>query len=453
MLAWIALVGLGILPIVGCQDFNPYLGAPSTQSSTIGFITPSSRPAGCPGFMLDVQGSGFPGNATVSWNGSPRTTNYESSSELLATINASDVATQGTATVIVSTPELSGQQNQGNNLSNIVTFTVAAPPSQGTGNCPAAPTFPPTFTALSATSGTPTTTIEIAGNYFGGNQGNSTVAFVTTATSASTTASPSSWSGTLIAVPVPSFTFPNNVTSIQTTVVVTVNGVVATPLTPGANLFTVLNPGTSSSVLSSTLASANTARSFAITAGPRYVAFVSPSPDPSSDNGSGVDNIYLRDSCQGAPAGCSPNTIPVSVTFDGTVPNGASSSPSISASGRFVAFASDASNLVQGDSNGATDVFLRDTCIGAPSGCVPSTIRVSTGPDGIEANGPSTAPSISPDGRFVAFDSVATNLVSDGQGPTTGNSEGSFLWDSCFGVTSACTPSLTRLSVTSPTLR
>jgi hypothetical protein len=290
-------------------------------------------------------------------------------------------------------------------------------------------------------SGIVGTSLQIAGNYFGGIQNTSTVTFNGTA------GTPTAWSGTLITVPV-----PTGATSGP--VLVTVNGVLSIVPSPGANLFTVLpSPATSSVIASpaSTISAANTTKSFAITAGPRYLAFVAPSADPSADAGNGMDNVYLRDTCQGAPAGCSPTTVLVSVGFDGTDANGASRSPSISANGRFVAFASDANNLVQGDANGLTDIFLRDTCIGAPSGCSPSTIRVSSGPDGIEANGASASPSLSSDGRFVAFNSVATNLVSDSQANTTTVSTGAYLWDTCLGVSSGCTPALSRLSVTATT--
>jgi Tol biopolymer transport system component len=75
-----------------------------------------------------------------------------------------------------------------------------------------------------------------------------------------------------------------------------------------------------------------------------------------------------------------------------------------SADGRFVAFQSDASNLVAGDTNGALDVFVRDRKRG-------KTVRVSVDSAGGEANGPSTMGAISPDGRFVAFGSHASNLV------------------------------------------
>src|SRR5207244_3314678 len=78
----------------------------------------------------------------------------------------------------------------------------------------------------------------------------------------------------------------------------------------------------------------------------------------------------------------------------------------ISADGRFVAFESDASNLVAGDTNGALDIFVRDRVTGTIE-------RVSAAQGGSEGNGRSFFPAISADGRFVAFLSDATNLVAD----------------------------------------
>jgi Tol biopolymer transport system component len=92
--------------------------------------------------------------------------------------------------------------------------------------------------------------------------------------------------------------------------------------------------------------------------------------------------------------------------------NLASGAPSLSQTGRFVAFSSDATNLVPGDNNGVTDVFVHDTVQN-------TTERVSVATDGSQADGASRNPSISDDGRFVAFESDATNLfVNDTDGKT-----------------------------------
>ena len=99
----------------------------------------------------------------------------------------------------------------------------------------------------------------------------------------------------------------------------------------------------------------------------------------------------------------------VSVRADGAESEGGSSfDAALSAEGRLIAFTSDASNLVDGDTNAASDVFVRDVVTAAVE-------RISVGPGGRQADGDSSGPSISSDGRLVVFSSIATNLV-DGDG-------------------------------------
>jgi Ca2+-binding RTX toxin-like protein len=97
-------------------------------------------------------------------------------------------------------------------------------------------------------------------------------------------------------------------------------------------------------------------------------------------------------------------TTSVSVDSAGNQGNGYSFGGSISTDGRFVAFDSDATNLVPGDTNNGSDVFVRDRLTN-------TTTRVSVDSAGNEANNDSGTPSISADGRFVAFTSFATNLA------------------------------------------
>ena len=95
----------------------------------------------------------------------------------------------------------------------------------------------------------------------------------------------------------------------------------------------------------------------------------------------------------------------VSVSSSGLQGNGSSGAPvSLSADGRYVAFLSSASNLVAADTNETIDVFVHDRDTGV-------TERVSLSSSGVQANSHSGAPSISADGRFVAFQSFASNLV------------------------------------------
>jgi cysteine-rich repeat protein len=93
-----------------------------------------------------------------------------------------------------------------------------------------------------------------------------------------------------------------------------------------------------------------------------------------------------------------------SVASDGTAANAGSTVSAISADGRFVAFASSASNLVPGDTNSQLDVFVRDRATGAVE-------RVSISTEGLQGTGQSTTPAISADGGAVVFTSAAANLV------------------------------------------
>ena len=94
----------------------------------------------------------------------------------------------------------------------------------------------------------------------------------------------------------------------------------------------------------------------------------------------------------------------VSKDSAGKLGNNYSNEPSISADGRYVAFRSFASNLVPGDTNDKSDIFVHDRQTG-------ETIIVSKDSAGNLGNNHSNAPAISADGRFVAFQSVAGNLV------------------------------------------
>src|SRR5690606_39515866 len=111
----------------------------------------------------------------------------------------------------------------------------------------------------------------------------------------------------------------------------------------------------------------------------------------------GASDIFVHDRQTGV-------TERVSVASDGAQADGNSLMASISADGRFVGFQSVASNLVPGDTNGNNDVFVHDRQTGV-------TQRVSVASDGAQGNAISTTASISADGRYVAFQSSATNLV------------------------------------------
>jgi len=135
-----------------------------------------------------------------------------------------------------------------------------------------------------------------------------------------------------------------------------------------------------------------------ISADGHYVAFWSGASNLVSGDTNDTGDIFVKDLQTGT-------TQRISVASDGTQGNNSSLYPSISADGRYVAFDSSASNLVSGDTNNSTDIFVKDLQTG-------TTSRISVASDGTQGNNSSLYPSISADGRYVAFESSASNLVS-----------------------------------------
>jgi Tol biopolymer transport system component len=163
-----------------------------------------------------------------------------------------------------------------------------------------------------------------------------------------------------------------------------------------------------------------------ISADGRYVAFWSRAGFLVANDTNGVDDVFLRDRIAGT-------TVRLSVDSGGLQSNASSLGPVISGDGRSVAFWSDATNLVAGDTNLKRDVFLRDVQAG-------TTERVSIDSASAQSNGVSQLPAISGDGRVVAFESVATNLVAG----DTNNASDVFARDRGLGgPTAYCTAGTT----------
>lgn len=172
----------------------------------------------------------------------------------------------------------------------------------------------------------------------------------------------------------------------------------------------VMAQGPPAVTLETVASSATTYDFLAVSADGRHVAFLTDARLSALDTNVYFD-IYVRDRVLGT-------TVLVSTTDEGLVSNGGSARPSISADGRFIAFSSSASNLVSGDTNNVDDIFVHDRDV-EEDGVFDepdrtSVTRVSVDTDGIEANCTSARPSISADGRFVAFDSCVTNWAAVG---------------------------------------
>lgn len=148
-----------------------------------------------------------------------------------------------------------------------------------------------------------------------------------------------------------------------------------------------------------------------------YTAYESRASNLVTGDTNGSEDIFIHE----RPSGI---TFRVSVDSTGSQAFGSSMNPSISAAGRYVAFQSSAGNLVPGDTNMSTDIFVHDTFTG-------ETTRVSVSSSGQQANYGGAEASISADGRHVAFQSTATNLV-----PGAGSLMKIFVHDRQTGETS-----------------
>lgn len=154
-----------------------------------------------------------------------------------------------------------------------------------------------------------------------------------------------------------------------------------------------------------------------VSADGRYIAFASLAGDLVPNDTNGDHDIFVRDRQTGV-------TERLSMTWDGQEANEDNTLPVIAANGRYVVFYSEANNLIPNDTNSRTDIFVRDLWLDV-------TERVSVDSNGQQVDGGSGYTSISADGRYVAFNSGATNLVT---GDTNETSD-IFLHDRQTGAT------------------
>ncbi len=154
-----------------------------------------------------------------------------------------------------------------------------------------------------------------------------------------------------------------------------------------------------------------------ISADGRYVAFYGLASNLVANDTNNKDDVFLRDRTTAT-------TTRISVKATGGQANGASTSPSLSRSGRYVVFTSKATNLVTGDANGKSDLFLVDRDAG--------TIElVSVDSNGVQGNDWSDYATVSSNGRWIAFISKATNFVAN----DTNKKEDVFVRDRVAGTT------------------
>jgi trimeric autotransporter adhesin len=433
----------------GCSQFNTNLTT-QTSSSSISFLSPAHVTVGAAATVLNVNGNGFVSGALVLWNGlqlPTAQTVFVSATLVQATIPASYFATPGNVQVSIQIPgsAVSGASSTTatttTEVSNSMIFAIDPQPVPV-----------PTVTSLSPSNigaGSGAFTLTVTGANF-------------VASTDPTQASVVNWNGAPLTTTVTNSTTAtvqipaSDVASINQNparVSVTTPLPATTPASIGGGtsaylVFTITSAAPTASVKSATsVAGVDLQVSSAGTsADSRYVAFSMASTDGVTEQPGTTQNVFVRDSCAGVTSGCTPATSLISLGIDGNTGNGDSTSASISADGRYVAFVSAATNLVDSDSNGVADVFVRDTCAGAPQGCMPSTQLISVAADGTQANFASSSASISSTGRYVTFTSQATNLD---PATSSGSSSfsGVFLRDTCAGAATGCTPSTHQMNL------
>ncbi|MGH9684501.1 MAG: TolB family protein [Candidatus Acidiferrales bacterium] len=422
-------IAAALLLLVGCGGSNSGLFNPTPviTGSAVGVtptpgLFPNTALAGGPAFTLNIAGTGFIASSKAMWNGSPRITTFNvNTTQLSVSILAADIATPGVAQVTVTNP------GPGGGTSSAASFVVSA-----------AKNPVPTVSSLSPSS-TPVGVIPPNGVVVKGTNfvSNSVVAL---------NGSPRKTT----------FVSSTQLTAqlLQSDVAAnaSINVVVANP-TPGGGTSAppvVFSVGAGSAIVQqfplriSTSARGGIADGMstapAMSADGRFVAFYSQARNLVASGPSG--NIFVRDTCLGA-ANCTARTFAVDLDRDGSAPNAnAGDQLAISADGRFAVFASYATNLaagVAGENTGHfANLFVRDLCVGrnTPAGCTPHTELISEGTTAEPANNSSISPSVSADGRFVAFVSWATNLVSG----TASSRTRVFVRDTCAGpsATKSC---------------
>jgi hypothetical protein len=385
--SWTALA-VAFLAIFAATSCNDY--GNTFQSNTGAFLlfaSPSNASAGGPGFTITLTGQGFVTQTVVTWNQAKLKTCIVTTTAANTCAPANDTGSVVSVTAVVPASFIA---KAGTN------FVQTVQPHSGTGtnglsNAIAFIVFPPP-------NPVPTVSL-LAPN--SAPAGNAALPLTITGTNFLLTTDPTGGSQVFWNTTTQTTLTPTSITATQ--IQVTVPASLLT--TAGTATVTVNNL---------------------------------PVPPPSG----------CQINCTGFGGGGTSNASTFTITDPGG--NNASKSaalvedetPAVSANGRYVAYAASQSGHAQ--------IFARDTCQGADSSCQQRTIVISSALDGMAANDDSHSPSMSSDGRYVAFSSAAANLITEtGTSIGTGTDRQVYLRDTCFGVSGSCTPS-TQLISTDP---
>jgi hypothetical protein len=221
-------------------------------------------------------------------------------------------------------------------------------------------------------------------------------------------------------------------------------------LCTGANAPSGCTPHTESvSVsVSGELADAGESRSASASADGRFIAFASSAPHlVAEQTGSGFQ-IFVRDTCAGPSSAkaCVARTEEIPLAAEVLASGAQGESPAISADGRYVTFMVWEAGSGPAGVRQPSQILLQDTCLGSnvPATCAPAPTVISVSSANRLGNAPSGSPSVSGDGRFVVFQSNASNLVAE----APKSKVNIFLRDTCLGPTASdgCAPSTTLIA-------
>jgi hypothetical protein len=439
-----AVAGFAFGMLAGCNDYNNSIQY--NTGATLTNLSPVGLPAGSGSFLLTVNASqvnGFNSTSVIQWNGQKLTSTFVDTTTLTATVPATLLAKPGTALVNTLTKQSGTGQN---GLSNTLAFNIYGAPNP-------VPTLtsvtPGTAPACGTSCTNASVTLTVVGTNFlpSSNNGGSLVTFADKLTPMQqpTSLTITSFSSTQIQAVIPGTYLANADTA---TIVVTNpgNGLCTQPsclpLVGGGNS----NPfsfviGGGAAPAAAVIAEETPA----ISQDGRYVVYGSQQNQ--------VNQILLKDTCVGVSSGCTVSARVVSVAVDGTAGNADSHNAVVTPDGRYVAFSSAATNLVEGAPAGR-QVYLHDTCIGADNTCKTTTTLISTDSQGALNGTESILPSISSTGRYVAFvaitptntPKIAGGAVANVQAAPNSGLRQVFMRDTCLGA-SNCTPTTTRISM------
>jgi hypothetical protein len=374
-------------PLLAQKDFTLVINSQVSPVPNITSISPTSAVSGGLGFSLIVNGTGFVSTSAVNWNGSPRSTTFVNAMQLTTSIFPSDIALPGSFSVTVVNPP------PGGGTSNAVAFTVT--PAQTAGvvsaisvnnNGDLANLLPNNDLALSATGRFAAFQSAVATNLVSNPQVSQNFDVY----------------------------FHDNCVGIA----------VCSQVTQLASALSGSNGNGGFDGNGPSFCPLFAPVSISDDGG--FVSFLSVATNLATPKTAKFIQAYVRDTQ-------TLETAMVSLKSDGTEPNSEAADAELSASGRFIAFISDGTDLVTGVTQPG-QAYIARNCIGQPTPCSPSTLLASADSDGQPSSGQATGVAVSANGRFVTF---AGSFPSFPNAPNGG----AFVRDTCINALTTCAPS------------